>query len=147
MGFGASSKEAMAEVADFSLELRDLLLESVFALSGALVHGLVVVGLLSEGDGFEAVRAGWVGAVTKCRKQVGKGGEVGRSGIVPGRGRQTERRNAIHTGSMTRAQLQSQVSSDGFTDSLPMQSIKPLHQRDLRLGFVAWDPASLVTLV
>jgi hypothetical protein len=68
MGFGASSKEAVAEVANFSLELSDLLFEIVFALSGALMHGLVEVSLLSEGDGFEAVRAGWVRGVTKRRK-------------------------------------------------------------------------------
>src|SRR5262245_31295932 len=56
--FGASSEEAVAEVADLGLELGDLLLENVFALSRALMQGLIVMGLLSEGDSFAAVRAG-----------------------------------------------------------------------------------------
>jgi hypothetical protein len=46
--FGASSEEAVAEVADFGLELSDPVLQVVFALSSALMHGLVVMGLLSE---------------------------------------------------------------------------------------------------
>ena len=56
--FGASPEEAMAEVANHGLELGDLVLESVFALSGALMQRLVVMGLLSQGDRFESVRAG-----------------------------------------------------------------------------------------
>jgi hypothetical protein len=45
MSLGAAAEEAVAEVADFGLELGDLLLEIVFALSRALVHGLVIGGL------------------------------------------------------------------------------------------------------
>lgn len=63
--FGASAEEAVAEVAAVGLELGDLMLESIFALSGALREGLVVMGLLSEGDRFEAVRAGLVGGVAR----------------------------------------------------------------------------------
>ena len=68
IGLRASSKEAVAEVADFGLKLGDLLLARHFALSGALVHSLVKVGLLSEGDGFEEVRTGLVESVTRRRK-------------------------------------------------------------------------------
>jgi hypothetical protein len=45
LGLGTASEEAVAEVADFGLELGDVLLEIVFALSRALVHGLVKGGL------------------------------------------------------------------------------------------------------
>jgi hypothetical protein len=63
--FGASSEEAVLQVADLGLELSDLVLESFFALSSAEVHGFVVMGLLSEGDDFEAVGAGLVKGVAR----------------------------------------------------------------------------------
>ena len=114
MGFGTSSKETVAEVADFGLELGNLLLERVFALSGALVQGLVVVSLLSEGDGFEAVGAGRGRSVASKQG----GGEFGdqrrRARQWPwDRGEIRAEASSAHPSSMTGAQLQSQVSSKG----------------------------------
>jgi hypothetical protein len=76
VGLGASAEEPVPEVAVFGLEEGELLLEMFFALSGALVHGLVEVSLLSEGDGFELVGAGLVRRVT------GRKGGWGRRGIA-----------------------------------------------------------------
>jgi hypothetical protein len=45
VGLGTASEEAVAEVAVLGLELGVLLLEEVFALSSALMLGLVVGGL------------------------------------------------------------------------------------------------------
>jgi hypothetical protein len=56
VGLGASSVESVAQVADFGLELGDVLLELCFALAGALVHGLVVMSLLTQAGAFELVR-------------------------------------------------------------------------------------------
>jgi len=75
-GLGTAAEEAMAEVAVFGLEEGDLLLKLLFALASALVHGLVEVGLLSEGDGFEKVRAELTGRVT------GREGGWGRRGLA-----------------------------------------------------------------
>jgi hypothetical protein len=69
------------------------------------VHGLVKVGRLSQGDSFEAVRTGLVRRVT------GRPGGWGRRGIAGAE-------ETVHYGSRIAAQLQSQVSSKGFTDCL-----------------------------
>ena len=112
--FGASSEEAVSEVADHGLQLSDLLFESVFALSSTLMEGLVVMGLLAEGDSLEAVRAGLVGSVTS-RTVWGEFGEQGWRGgvwLVDG-GRIIDEGNRTHPRSMTAAQLQAQVSRMG----------------------------------
>jgi hypothetical protein len=71
VGLGASSEEPVAEVADFGLEASNLLLERIFALAGALVHGLIIVRLLAQRDGFETVRAGLAASLTGGRRRGG----------------------------------------------------------------------------
>jgi hypothetical protein len=112
--FRASSEEAVSEVADLGVELGDLLLKSVFALSSALMQGLVVMGLLSEGDSFEAVRAGLVRGVAS-KQGWGEFAAQARRGrvLLAGSGGITDEANRAHASSMTTAQLQSQVSRKG----------------------------------
>ncbi len=94
--------------------MSDLLLESVFALPSSLMQGLVVMGLLSEGESFEAVWAGMVGGVARAQGW-GKFGEQAQRGrLLPVGGRGiTDAGNSAHPTSMTAAQLHSQVSRKG----------------------------------
>src|SRR5262249_53732958 len=71
--FRASSEEPVAKITNFGVQLRDRLFQSVFALSGALMQSLVVMGLLPQGDRFEAMRAGLVERFT--RRSGGRFGE------------------------------------------------------------------------
>ena len=78
------------------------------------MQGLVVMGLLAEGDRFQAVRAGMVRGV--ARKQGwGRWVEQTRKGrgLFAGSGGITEEGDGAHATSMTTAQLQSQVSRKG----------------------------------
>ena len=73
----------MAEVADFSLELGDVELESVFALTGALMQGLILggppqgvaQGLAGRGNGARVVleggSGGWGGGKIRRRRSIG----------------------------------------------------------------------------
>jgi hypothetical protein len=57
-GFGFATEQLLFEESVLGLEFGDALLELDLALSAALVHGLVVVGLLPQLDGLESMGAG-----------------------------------------------------------------------------------------
>jgi hypothetical protein len=70
---GRASKEAVAEVADFGLQERDLGFEPLLALAGAVVQGFVGAGLLS-GVGQGALAVGQAAGGLGGARQGGGGG-------------------------------------------------------------------------
>ena len=68
------------------------------------------MGLLSEGNGLEAMRAGSVGGFTGSKGGGRLGKQVSRGRILLVRKGITDEGSRVHASTMTAAQLQSQVS-------------------------------------
>jgi hypothetical protein len=103
---GLADEELLLAESQEALQFSDASLEENFALAGALMHGLVKVGLLAEGDGLEAMRTRVVRGVARQRSQRGcaSWGKRGRVGDE-GSGRAEGKGKAGHSRSMTGTQL------------------------------------------
>src|SRR5262249_14199333 len=110
------------------LQVGELPFQSGFALAGALVHGLVGVGLLAQGKGFGAVRAG---GSSLAKSRWGGGGEAQggwQVGLDRGRGGAGESQTG-QSGSDVAAQLQGQVRRDGLRELVRVSRRTPWYDR------------------